>query len=79
MLLLGSKFQMKMAALKDEPKLVEFRGADDAGLYLHRFSGDYGTALAARGTRAELEQLMYELGWPRNEDGGPETVRPGTP
>lgn len=67
MLLLGSRFQMKMAALKDEPKLVEFGApeADDWGLYLHRFSGDYGTTLAARGTRAELDRLMHELGWPR--------------
>lgn len=42
--------------------VVSFNGDDDCGLYVSRLVNDFGTPLAARGTRAELEAFVAERG-----------------
>lgn len=42
--------------------VVSFNGDDDCGLYVSRLVNDFGTPLAARGTRAELEAFVIERG-----------------
>lgn len=59
----ASQFQLVMGIREESDyTLVDYKlDGSDCGLYMRGFRNSFGTTLAVRGTRAELEALVAQL------------------
>ena len=58
-----SRFQLMMAVTQGKAFLVDLSNdGSDTGVYAPRLRNDFGSAILARGTRVEMENLLVELG-----------------